>query len=146
MNSHALYILLIDDDIDDCNFFKKAINEIEPSTKLVIMHEGENLINYLAKNSKHPPDILFLDLNMPHKNGIECLSDLKEIKKLADIPVIIYSSSCSNHPAIENNLVHMLIDMGAVSFIRKTKAMEELKQEIHKAINMATETTYSIQQ
>jgi CheY-like chemotaxis protein len=146
MNSHALNILLVDDNIDDCNFFKETISELEPSTKLVIMHEGENLINYLVKNSTHLPDVLFLDLNMPNKNGIECLSDLKENEDLADIPVIIYTNSYSNHPAIDENLINMLISMGANGFIHKTSELATLKREIHKAINIASETTYSIQQ
>jgi CheY-like chemotaxis protein len=144
MKPTPLKILLVDDDIDDCNFFKEAINEFEPSIKLEIIHEGENLINYLAENSTHLPDILFLDLNMPHKNGIECLSDLKENEKLADIPVIMYSTSCSNHPDIDENLISMFMSMGAIGYIRKTTELAALKLEIHKAINMASETTYAI--
>jgi len=63
-------ILLADDDIDDCFFFEKALEELQLSTHLTIVHDGQQLMNYLSENSKNLPDVLFLDLNMPRKKWV----------------------------------------------------------------------------
>ena len=136
--------MLVDDDIDDCEYFKEALDELHICYNLGIMHEGKNLINYLAANKSQLPDLLFLDINLPRKNGIECLSDLKDNKELAHIPVIIYSSSYPNKPALESNLIDMFVNMGAIGFVRKTNELADLKLEIHNAIILASETTNAV--
>lgn len=85
-------ILLVDDDIDDCFFFKNTLSDLSISNHFTTV-DGVGLIKHLSKNSRNLPDILFLDLNMPSKNGFECLAELKLRKKLQHIPVIIYSTS-----------------------------------------------------
>ena len=62
-------VLLADDDIDDISFFDKALKELAVSTHLTTVNDGDQLMNYLSENLEHLPDILFLDLNMPRKNG-----------------------------------------------------------------------------
>jgi CheY-like chemotaxis protein len=59
MNLKQLNILLADDDSDDCIFFKEALGELLLSTHLTIVHDGEQLMNYLSENSEHLPDVLF---------------------------------------------------------------------------------------
>src|SRR5450759_3766148 len=93
MNLKQLNILLADDDTDDCFFFDKALRETPIATHLTIVHDGEQLMDYLSKNSEHLPDVLFLDLSMPRKTGFECLSEIKENKKLKDLPVVMFSTS-----------------------------------------------------
>src|ERR1039457_5741545 len=88
-----LNILLADDDADDRFLFEKALKEIPITTHLTTVHDGDQLINYLSENSEHLPDLLFLDLSMPRKTGFECLSEIKENKKLNDLPVIMFSTS-----------------------------------------------------
>src|SRR5471030_460081 len=88
-----LNVLLADDDTDDCIFFEKALKEILIETHLSIVHDGEELMKYLLKNSEKLPDVLFLDISMPRKNGFECLTEIKENKKLKDIPVLMFTTS-----------------------------------------------------
>jgi CheY-like chemotaxis protein len=88
-----LKILLADDDTDDRFFFEKALNELSLNTHLTTVHGGEQLMEYLLENTKNLPDVLFLDLSMPRKNGIECLSEIKENKQLEAVPVIMFSTS-----------------------------------------------------
>ena len=67
---HApIHILLADDDIDDISFFDKALKELPVSVNLTTVNDGHQLMNYLSENLEHLPDVLFLDLNMPRKNG-----------------------------------------------------------------------------
>lgn len=82
MNFKQLNILLADDDSDDCLFFKEALRELLLSTNLTTVHDGEQLMQLLTNETNVLPHVLFLDLNMPRKNGFECLTEIKLSKKL----------------------------------------------------------------
>lgn len=94
MNPKQMNILLAEDDQDDRDFFDKVLKEIPVHTHLTTVIDGEQLMNYLYKNLGHLPDVLFLDLNMPRKNGFECLCEIKEDEKLKDLLVVMFSTAC----------------------------------------------------
>ena len=137
MNLKQLNILLADDDIDDCLFFKQAIEELSISSHLKIVHDGDHLMNYLSDNSEHLPHVLFLDINMPRKNGIECLTEIRSDKKLKDLPVIMFSTSNSW------DTIDLLFKSGAHVYIHKPSDFAQLKQVIHHAIPIAAEKIFS---
>src|SRR4051812_36606831 len=93
MNDTTLNILLADDDLGDCMLFKEALTQINLLTNLTIVNDGEELMHWLSENRDHLPNVLFLDLNMPRKSGQECLAEMKQDKRLKQIPVIICSTS-----------------------------------------------------
>ena len=119
-----LNILLAEDDNDDRFFFEKALKELSIPTHLTAVHDGEQLIDYLTKNSKQLPDIVFLDLSMPRKNGFECLTEIKENKIFKDIPVIVFSTSYTRDMNYEKNMIEMLFKFGAQDYIRKPDNFE----------------------
>jgi CheY-like chemotaxis protein len=84
------HVVLADDDRDHGLLFKHVLGQVDPSKTLTIVHDGEELIHFL---SHQVPDLLFLDLNMPCKHGLECLEDIRENLKLTTLPVVVYSSS-----------------------------------------------------
>jgi CheY-like chemotaxis protein len=139
MNLTRLNILLADDDPDDCSFFDMALREILTETHLTTVHDGEQLMSYLSKNSEHLPDVLFLDLNMPRKNGFECLSEIKENDKLKDFPVVMFSTSFPQDMEYEENLINILMKIGAYHFIRKTGDFAQIKEVIHDTLIMVAE-------
>jgi DNA-binding response OmpR family regulator len=49
-------------------------------TKLDVVSDGEELMKYLDDEANSLPDFLFLDLNMPRKNGTECLEEIRGMK------------------------------------------------------------------
>lgn len=112
MDELKLNILLADDDIDDCIFFKEALEEFPIATTLTAVHDGEQLMKLLEEKTELP-HVLFLDLNMPRKNGFECLAEIKTIVRLEHLPVIMYSTS------FEQSVVNLLYKNGAQHFIRK---------------------------
>jgi len=138
MNLKQLNILLADDDTDDCLFFNKALEELQLSTHLTTVRDGEQLMSYLSENSKLLPDVLFLDLSMPRKNGFECLSDIKKDEKLKDIPVVMFSTSYPRDANYEQDMINRLLKIGAFHFIRKPEDFAQLKQAIHHALTLAT--------
>ena len=134
MKLDQLKILLADDDTDDCSFFDKALKEIPITTNLTIVHDGEQLMTYLLENSKNLPDVLFLDLSMPRKNGFECLTEIKENIKLKDLPVVMFSTSFPQDKNYEENMINMLLNFGAYDYIRKPVDFTQLKKVIHNTL------------
>jgi CheY-like chemotaxis protein len=134
MSFTQLNVLLADDDIDDCSFFDKALREIPIVTNLTIVHDGEQLLNYLFENSDHLPEVLFLDLSMPRKNGFECLHEIKENKEFKDIFVVMFSTSFPQNIYYEETMINMLMKIGANDYIRKSVDFAQLKQIIHNTL------------
>jgi CheY-like chemotaxis protein len=137
MKTDQLNILLADDDTDDCLFFKQAITGLMPSTNFTAVHDGEQLMELLINETTELPDVLFLDLNMPRKNGFECLTEIKLNKKLRALPVVIFSTSGSH------DNMSTLFKTGADVYIRKPGSLAQLTQVIQHALPMATETIFS---
>ena len=124
-NDSSLYkniqlILLADDDADDCMFFENALEELGIPAKIVIVHDGESAMDWLM-NTAVLPDLIFLDINMPCKNGAECLEEIKEIERLKNIPIVIISTS------LENDIIVSLHKNGALFYIRKPSLFAHLK-------------------
>ena len=130
MTSPQIKVLLADDDKDDCLFFKDALAELPLATSLTIVNAGEQLMQYLENNSANLPDALFLDLNMPRKNGFECLRDIKKHLFLKTLPIIIFSTSYDEEKANE------LYENGAYYYICKPADFGELKKVIHHSLNL----------
>jgi CheY-like chemotaxis protein len=139
MKTKILNILLADDDMDDCIFFKQALKELSPSAKLTIVHDGEQLMEYLSDNlsGKVGTDVLFLDINMPRKNGLECLAEIKRDPKLKDIPVVMFSTSNSW------DTINMLFKSGSHVYIHKPSDFAQLKQVIQHALPIAAAEIFS---
>ena len=134
MNKQNYNLLLADDDEDDCDFFKEALEELSIPFALVMVNDGVQLMNFLSdKSEENLPDILFLDLNMPRKNGFECLTEIKQNKKLQHLSVIIFSTS------LDMNIVDMMYEKGAIYYIRKPGDYTKLKKVIKNAIDLIPE-------
>ncbi len=128
-------ILLADDDEDDCLLFKEALNELGICVQLTTVQNGDQLMKLLNKEERLP-DVLFLDLNMPRKNGLQCLSEIKQSQRLKSLPVIIYSTS------FQKNVVDVLYQMGAQFYIRKPNDFAELKHAIHEVLTIVAKLNY----
>lgn len=137
MNNYQYKILLADDDDDDCIFFEEALEESSCSTALSIVNDGVELMHFLEENSKEAfPDILFLDLNMPRKNGIECLTEINKSEKFKDIAVIIFTTS------FDSIIIDELYDKGAIHYIRKPGDFNKLRKVIENAILLAVQNDF----
>lgn len=90
-DKQSTHILFSDDDTDDALLFTQAADLLTSPILLSFAEDGEQLMRYLAKEML--PDMIFLDLNMPVKNGIECLGEIRGDKKLDWLPVIVYTTS-----------------------------------------------------
>ena len=130
MPQEPIHILLADDDEDDRMFFKEAFDEIKINTKVSLVNDGVELMNYLSEDGNPLPHILFLDLNMPRKTGIDCLLEIKRLAHLKDIAIAIYSTSASDMD-IEETFVQ-----GANVYIKKPSDFNTLKKILEQVITI----------
>jgi CheY-like chemotaxis protein len=130
MPQEPIHILLADDDEDDRMFFKEAFDEIKINTKVSLVNDGVELMNYLSEDGNPLPHILFLDLNMPRKTGIDCLLEIKRLSHLKDIAIAIYSTSASDMD-IEETFVQ-----GANVYIKKPSDFNTLKKILEQVITI----------
>lgn len=122
-----LILLLADDDEDDRVFFREALGELSTSVELREAGDGAELMHMLS-NDDNLPDALFLDLNMPFKNGFECLREIKQNAKLKSLVIFIYSTS------FQQDVTDRLYTCGAHYYIRKPDNFEELKRLLEQAL------------
>ncbi|MBX3615860.1 response regulator [Nitrosomonas sp.] len=95
--NHSNVILMIDDNPTDAMLVKEAFACSDGNTEVFVAEDGVYALEFLRKQGSYlqapRPDIILLDLNMPRKNGIEFLAEMKADLNLRSIPVIIYTSS-----------------------------------------------------
>lgn len=124
-----IFVLLADDDIDDCHLFADALGELKLPVRLDCAVNGVDLMKRLNGESRLP-DLVFLDINMPLKNGMECLVEIKQSKFLTKIPVIMFSTSA------QKDVVDIAYGRGADIFVKKPDSFSTLKQILGKILNM----------
>jgi len=113
-------IFLAEDDEDDALFFEDAIFELLVDANLVVLTDGVELMKQL-ETTEELPDIIFLDLNMPRKNGIECLKEIKRNSTLKTIKTVILSTTT------DDTEIKKCYSLGADLFISKVSNHNEFK-------------------
>ena len=114
-------VFLADDDADDISMFSETLTDIDNAIHFAFATDGVDTLRQLGENSGSYPDIIFLDLNMPKMDGIQCLAVLKSDHLLKKIPVIMLSTSSRSHD------VNQTLSLGAAGFITKPTNLRELK-------------------
>ncbi|MBK8644920.1 MAG: response regulator [Saprospiraceae bacterium] len=133
MISQHIEILLADDELADCLLFKEALEELPVSAHLTTVYNGEQLMEEITKKGKKLPDVLFLDLNMPRKDGFASLGEIKRSTFLQDLPVIIFSTTA------ELESVKRVFRDAAHYYICKPVDFLQLKKVIYEALTLITE-------
>ncbi len=133
MKKEPLHILLADDDEADRILFKEAFEEMEIEINFQSVNDGVQLMNHLDKKDTPLPDFLFLDINMPRKNGLECLKEIRSNNLYKDVPVAIYSTSASDRDVEE------AFQNGATVYIQKPTDFNGLITVLKRAV-MAVHT------
>jgi CheY-like chemotaxis protein len=129
----SLNVILAEDDDDDRLLFKEAIEELPVRVQLKIFKNGDELMEWLTQKNTKLPDVLFLDLNMPRKNGFATLGEIKNNPKLQDLPVIIFST------ATNRDMIKQVFKDAAHYYIRKPIHFWKLKELIYKSLKMIAE-------
>ncbi len=119
--------MMAEDDAEDRMLAQRAWDEGGLGNDLRFVENGEELMEYLQRRGKYadpkdfpPPGIIFLDLNMPRKDGHEALKEIKTDAAMRRIPVVVLTSSKSEKDIARS------YDVGASSYIVKPATFDKL--------------------
>lgn len=120
-------ILVADDDLDDCQMIKEALQESRLLNEVHFVHDGEELMDYLNNQGKYTdrvkfpkPGLILLDLNMPKKDGRESLKEIKSNAVFRQIPTVVLTTSKAEED------IYRTYNLGVNSFITKPVAFGSL--------------------
>jgi CheY-like chemotaxis protein len=131
--STPINILIAEDDDTDRLLFDEALEELPVNASLTAVVNGEELMQWLSDENNELPDVLFLDLNMPRKNGFAALGQIKRDPRLEELPVFIFST------ANDEEMIKQVYKDAAHYFIRKPGKFRELKSLIYKALTLVAD-------
>ena len=119
-------ILIAEDDADDRTLLRDAFSLNGRKEGIQFVNDGQELLNFLAdrKNEDQLPDLILMDLNMPRKDGREALKEIKNNPLLAQIPVIVMSTSRSEDD------IASTYQLGVNSYIIKPSNFQTLVSSI----------------
>ena len=120
-------IFITDDDDDDQGMLKDALKDINPAYKIETFRTCVELFSML---DHFKADMLFVDLDMPGKNGLQCIQDLKANEKTADVPIVVFSST-SREANIE-----VAYEVGAHLFLSKPSSYSGLTNTLKKVMSL----------
>lgn len=128
--SEKIKIVLADDDKEDQELFEEAFKSVCTKNELAIFDSGIELLSWLEK-SEDVPDLLFLDLNMPLMDGVECLQEIRRNPAYQNLAIAIYSTS-----SLERDIEETSLLCGANIYITKPADFNVLKQIIQKILRI----------
>jgi CheY-like chemotaxis protein len=120
-------ILVAEDSEDDVDLLKIAFRRLGIKNPIQVVKDGQEAIDYLSRTGEFAdqqrfpfPGILFLDLKMPRKTGLEVLAWLSEHAQCSLIPTMVFTSSS------QESDVTRAYELGANSYMVKPGSLEEL--------------------
>lgn len=120
-NRNKINIALVDDDNDEKFIFQIALNEIEIDYSFQYFNTPHVFLDYIKNSKNTKPDIVFIDMHMPQKNGLELVQEMRKIKELDGLKSVIYSNSVSEV------VIQSFKSLGTSDFIIKPPDLSEMK-------------------
>jgi len=104
-------ILLIEDDLEDAGLTIEALREGDVPCRISLVRDGEEAMEFLLRQDRYrrapQPDVILLDLNLPKKSGREVLAEMKADQRLADVPVVVLTSSGTHQQILQAENLHV---------------------------------------
>lgn len=113
-------VLLIEDEESLRNLYTRILSTKNYEVEAVA--DGEIALSLLKQ---FRPDVIVLDIVMPHYNGVEILKILKNDGELKSIPVVMLTALSEMRKITE------CLDMGAVGYITKDSTVEEIVHRLN---------------
>ncbi|MEG3659551.1 response regulator [Arenibacter palladensis] len=127
-------IYLVDDDLEDQEIFMEAISQIDTLIELKTFDNADELLLCLKTDSSNP-DVIFLDLYMPRKDGEECLKEIRDDNGLDMIPIVVYSTE------FDLDRIEHLFSLGANRYLRKPNSYGSLIASLDRTIDSIKRNT-----
>jgi CheY-like chemotaxis protein len=127
-SNNKIRILLVEDNPSDVQLFKIMVSEMNTPCEIYEVEDGETALKYILEDVQSgkalPPDLIFLDLNLPKVNGKEVLKQFKSKPIVREIPVIILSTSRNQTDISE------CYDLHANCYLTKPSTLDHFKNII----------------
>jgi CheY-like chemotaxis protein len=120
--------LLVDDDGEDQEIFSMAVAQLKKDITLITANNGAEAITLVSQMHGAMPDFVFMDINMPKMNGLECLERLRQIEDIGQTRIFMYSTT-SEHAVLERSKA-----LGAEGLLVKPAMFVELVDLIAKTL------------
>lgn len=119
-------VFFVDDDEDDRLIIQEAVRSKQLPYLVGLFASGNELLSHLnSLNSMEYPDLFVLDYNMPLERGDQLLMKLKKDQRYFHIPVVIFSTSCSEKMELE------VKRYGALACIQKQAYFNKFMDQMH---------------
>jgi CheY-like chemotaxis protein len=122
-------VLIAEDDEEDVFLFKTVLSELNQDIIVTVATDGNVLMAFL-KQATLLPEMIFLDLNMPHKNGFECLTEIKGNAQWNSIKIVILSTSS------QPQQIETAYKGGADLYLAKPVSYTHFKNMMEKCLNL----------
>jgi CheY-like chemotaxis protein len=123
-----LHILFADDDSDETYLFNEALEHSELEVVLSYANDGNSLVSFLKTNPL--PDVVIIDINMPYKDGLEALAEIRSHSEFASLPLVIYSTAKNPH------IIDSSFQKGANLFVVKPNNFDGMVQVVKKVCSV----------
>jgi CheY-like chemotaxis protein len=133
--TEVLNVLFVDDDADEFYLFNEAIEQSEQQVNMTRAKDGNDLMKILSTGNY--PDIIFMDLNMPYKDGLETLVELKSSSAFQNIPVIIFSTTSNS------TQINTCYEQGANMYVVKPESFDQITNMVTKVFALDWKTKAS---
>jgi CheY-like chemotaxis protein len=122
-------ILLIEDDPDDIELLKDALEQNRIDCSIDVITEGDKALPYL-ENSADRPDVIVMDFNLPKLHGREILSQIQASENLSEIPLMVLTTSASQDD------MRYAFSMGADKFVTKPNTIQGFNTTVEAIISL----------
>jgi CheY-like chemotaxis protein len=103
-------ILLVEDEPGDAYLTKEALRSAKIMNRVDVVEDGVEALAFLRRQAPYEnaprPDLIFLDLNLPRKDGREVLAEIKKDPQLASIPVVVLTTSKADEDIFRSYSLH----------------------------------------
>lgn len=128
LSYRPINILLVEDNPGDVELTEDALRRSKVATKVSVVTDGEDAMDYLRQQSAYEeetmPDLVLLDLNLPRKDGMEVLREMKDDSNLKHIPVVVLTTSEAERDILAS------YSLGANCFISKPVDLTEFRKVV----------------
>jgi len=120
---------LIDNDEEDQEIFSMALKDAYPAIHCIFANDGPDALQKLTAHTSFIPSLIFIDMNMPFMDGMQCLQEIKKLQHLKSVPVYMYSTSG------DSAVVNSVKKAGALGFIVKPPSIKKLTETLSEILH-----------
>lgn len=136
MSKH-LRIVLIEDDADDVELLQENLDSHGVQYSLTVIKDGSAALQF-CDTADFLPDIIIMDFNLPKVHGREVISRIRSVKRFANVPIVILSTSS----ALED--INYAYKVGADRYLVKPATLEAIRETTAAIVQLATQRNMSV--